>query len=170
VAGEQARLVWQREYLLPDAAHQGFEIASGQIRSSDAALEDNIAAKEQILRLTIEHDVSAGVSWRVPDFEPVRSQMEYLAVSQVYGRLRTGIDAHSEERRSSLHSPQGVIFRMQRHRRRRAAQVGDLGAPCQMIEVSMSQPDISDPPSSRLSLGDDHLSLISGIDHCSLAS
>jgi hypothetical protein len=58
---------------------------------------------------------------------------------------------------------------VQRHGRRRAAQIGNPGAASQVIEVSVSQPDIPDPPAAFLSFGDDQLSLVGGVNHSSLA-
>lgn len=68
-------------------------IPSGEVGAAEAALEEDIAAEEEILFGAIEDDVS----WGVTDFKLVAAHVQGLAVVEGQERSRAGIDVHTEE-------------------------------------------------------------------------
>jgi hypothetical protein len=109
--------------------------------------------------------VAAGVSWSKSNFQLVAAHVQALTGDQVDGRFRSGVYAHPKKSRTALHTPQGVVLRMQSNRGRRAAPIGYPCRACQVIEMSVRQPDISDAPSAPGSFSDDQISLVGGIDY-----
>src|SRR6266403_6297488 len=73
LAGKHRHVVAERKQFFPDPLQQQIDIATGQVASSDAAGEKNIAADEQLVLARKKANAAGTVSW---NFEHLHFQAE----------------------------------------------------------------------------------------------
>lgn len=142
------RAVRKGQELSPNARQKGLQTATGQVGSANRALEKQIPAKDE----TVGHE--ADVAWTmagsVTHFKLGLPHPEALARKELpVGRRRwwkASSKPHSLFRQAVVEPP---IVGMEVDRS--ASYLPDLPNPLNVVDVSMSQPDLRDspPPSFR---------------------
>jgi len=146
MTGQQTGFLGQRKDLGADAFDQQARISSGEVRSPNAVLENQIPAEAHPCFGTIQNHMPGGVAGSVAHLEFHFSQLQDLSVRKFDTGLWTGINLESKERCTPFSPPQGMVAGVQGYQRKWIKRIRDGTRSAYMIEVSMRVPEMAYPP------------------------
>src|SRR5512139_2092 len=110
---QQAGILRQGEYLGANAFHQLACVSAGEVRPSDAVLENQITTEADSCFCTVKNHVAGSMPGSMANFKGCLPQPKDLSVLEIDARLRSGVDLESEHWRTSFRPPQCMVAGMQ---------------------------------------------------------
>ena len=114
VPGIDTGIFRQCKQLVPDALAQGFTVPAGEIRSSNAAIEQSVTDKYGFFCGTVKTNTSGGMSGSAQDGQRVMSERNVIPLRQVTCSRRSKPFFHHLRQRSEYLRSHTFLYRFVR--------------------------------------------------------